>query len=363
MRPLNIALFADDRHNALAVSDHVQAFRQCSRHNWFVLNPMRDVFCWYVNLNRFDAVAIHYSLCVIFDHFLPQQLREHIAKYKGPKLQFIQDEYRWVNRISERIAELGISTLFTLVRPDLVEQAYSNPKLKGVRKVSVLPGYVPEHLRKFETVPIGRRSLHLVYRSRPLPYWLGRLGQEKLRIAEGVASRAAAYGLAIDVSAREEDRIYGTAWLDFLSSGKAALGTEGGASIWDFEGKAEQGVNDYLREYPEASFEEVFDAVLRPFEGNLMYNTISPRLFEAIALRTPLVMFPGWYNGIVEPERHYIPLEKDFSNFADVAKRLKDDRYLQDLADRAHDEIISSGRYTKRAFLNLVDTEVERAVV
>ena len=56
-------------------------------------------------------------------------------------------------------------------------------------------------------------------------------------------------------------------------------------------------------------------------------------------------MFPGEYRGVLEPWRHYLPLERDFSNFVEICQYLCDDDFLQDLVDRAYEEIIASGKY------------------
>jgi hypothetical protein len=356
---LEILFLADDRHTALALLDHINVFPAYSRHNWHIVNPTGESYATFIDLEAFDAVAIHYSLLVLYDWYLPAGLRRKLTRFRGLKIQFIQDEYRWVNQISRRMAELGIDLLFTLVRPELVDKAYGHRDLNGIRKVSVLPGYVPNRLINHPVKPIAERDLHIAYRGRRLPFWLGELGQDKARIAEGVSKLAPAYGLSCDISVREEDRIYGEAWLQFLGSAKAVLGTEGGSSIWDFESEAYEKVEEYLKHKPEAEFAEVSREVLAPYEGNLMYNTVSPRLFEGIALKTAMVMFPGWYNGIVQPDRHYIPLQKDFSNIGEVAEKLRDDRFLQDLVDRAYDEIVRPGKYSERAFVALVDRAVD----
>ena len=244
---LNLLLLADDSHPANSIQDHINAYTTYSRHNWMVINPIYNRGCRQLDFNRFDGIAIHYSLCVIYDRYLPRRIRWKVTDFRGLKLQFIQDEYRWVDRTSAAMAELGIDTLFTLVRPDLVDEAYNDPRLKSVRKVTVLPGYVPERLMMYPVRPVAGRQLHIAYRGRKVPYWLGDLGQDKVRIARGVSALAPQNGLTIDVSVNEEDRIYGDCWLDFMSSAKAVLGTEGGASIWDFEGTAKKAVDDYRK--------------------------------------------------------------------------------------------------------------------
>jgi hypothetical protein len=64
-----------------------------------------------------------------------------------------------------------------------------------------------------------------------------------------------------------------------------------------------------------------------------------------------LILFRGTYGGAVEPERHYIPLEKDFSNIEEVVERVRDNAYLDELADRAYDDLVASGRYSLRSLV------------
>jgi hypothetical protein len=193
-----------------------------------------------------------------------------------------------------------------------------------------------------------------------VPYWLGDLGQDKVRIAEGTSQRADAHGLRCEISVEETSRIYGPAWFEFIASAKSVLGTEGGASIWDYDSRVQELVDGYLALHPSATYEEVAP-LLAPYEANMLYNTMSPRLFEAAALRTAMVMFPGWYNGVVEPGRHYIPLNKDFSNFGDVAEQLQDDGVLQAMVDRTYDELVRPGQYSNRAFVHSLDQVIDEA--
>ena len=91
-----------------------------------------------------------------------------------------------------------------------------------------MAGYAPKPLPNPVFVPLSERPLDLFYRSRVCPLCAGRLGYEKSLIAKEIASRAPAYGLKVDVSVREEDRIYGANWIKALSSCRATLGSESG---------------------------------------------------------------------------------------------------------------------------------------
>ena len=69
-------------------------------------------------------------------------------------------------------------------------------------------------------------------------------------------------------------------------------------------------VEKFVRQYPDATFEEIKVKFLAPYENLIKLNQISPRCFEAAALRTVMVLYVGDYSGILKPWRHFVPLEK-----------------------------------------------------
>jgi hypothetical protein len=50
-------------------------------------------------------------------------------------------------------------------------------------------------------------------------------------------------------------------------------------------------------------------------------NQVSPKLLESARLGTALILFRGSYAGVIEPDKHYIPLEKDFSNIEGALRK------------------------------------------
>ena len=348
------------RSEASNVAQHIGALQRRSRHDVHVFNPVdRPDACALLDLDEFDVVVIHYSVAITIERYLPAVLREKLSSFGGLKAQFVQDEYRWINTITARMRELGIGLLFTCASGREAPKLYGT--VPGLRTVTTLPGYVPEELVGRTTPPLADRPIDVGYRGRRIPYWLGRLAYEKLAIGDGFVERAPAYGLRVDISSKERDRIYAEPWNRFLSSCRATLGTESGASIADFDGSVEQAVKEYLARHADASFEEVEEAVLAPYEGNVVINTVSPRVFEAAALRTAMVLFPGEYSGTVEPWTHYLPLEKDFSNMGEVAERLRDTAGVEAMVERAHADLVASGRYSLESFVAEFDEHVAAA--
>jgi hypothetical protein len=353
-----LLLADDDPRHAGTIQEHIRAFPAYSEHHVRVFNPRWLTTSRYLDLHEFDVVVIHYSLCVIVENYLSADFRAKIRDFSGLKVQFIQDDYRWVNDISAAIRDMRIDVLFTLVPPREISRVWRDEHLPGVVKLNTLAGYVPDGLVGRPVKAVADRQVDIGYRGRTLPYWLGRLGQEKVWIAQGVLARAAAYDLRCDIAWTEADRIYGDAWEQFIASCRATLGTESGSSITDFDGSIERQVGAYLAEHPGADFEEVFQQILWRYEGNVHMNVVSPRVFEAIALRTPMILFPGEYSGVIEPGRHYIVLEKDFSNFGDVVDRLRDVDGLEEMVRRVHRDVVESGRYSLRRFIEQFDAVV-----
>lgn len=363
-RPLSILFLCDNRpEHANTIHDHIAAFTRFSAHRIHLFNPRGLWDAPALPFDTFDVVVIHYSLVIISDHYLSPPFRDKLRLFHGLKVQFIQDDYRWVDDMAAMMRFLGIHVLFTLVPSAEIPKVWSADRLPGVRTLSTLAGYVPDRLVGLAVPPLPARPIDIGYRGRVLPYWLGTLGQEKVSIAQGVLERIGKYDLRCDLAWREEDRIYGPDWDLFVRSCKAMLGTESGTTITDFDGSLEERVNDYLAVHPGADFAEVHRQILAPYEGNVRMNVVSPRIFEAIALRTALILFPGEYSGVVQPWTHYLPLARDFANLEEVVEKLRDLEFLTAMTERAYQDVIASGRYAYRVLVKEFDQIVAQEVL
>ena len=360
---MNILLLCNrpiDGVNAATITDHMDAFVQLSRHRYHQLS-IRGELPAKLDLSRFDAIVIHYTILLSHrgDGYLSAVAADRIAAFSGLKVAWIHDEYHRVNEVIDKLEYLRINVLFSLVPPSLLSMVYPLSRLPRVRKETVLAGYVSDRFLRTSPPPIAQRPVHVGYRGRRPPYWLGAHAQEKVFIGQEFQKRAQRHGLATDISVEEHDRIYGRDWIRFLCSCRATLGVESGASIVDCDGELERKVDSYLADHPSATFAEVRNKFLEGIDGSIVINPISPRAFEAAATKTAMVLFEGTYSGILQPWRHYIPLKKDFSNFEDVVAKIKDPVFLQDLVDRTYQEIALNSSYHYRSLVDLADRLVE----
>lgn len=339
---------------AATVRDHRDGLVAFSRYRVRWLSVLHEL-PRQLDLSCFDGLILHYSLTACYEGSVSRRMRERIASYQGAKGIFVQDEYRHVDATIAAICEMRMDVLYTCIPEYEVEKVYSAEKLPGVKKVSVLTGYVPEYLRERAVRPVAERRLDVVYRGRRLPYWLGALGQEKTLIASRFGEEARRCGLRTDISCEEGARLYGDQWLKFLESSRAVLGTESGASVVDFTGVLQKRVEEYMATHPGADFETVQALFLREYEGRVDMRQVSPRIFEAAGCRTLMVNYEGRYSGILRPWGHYVPLRKDHSNLGDVINAIRDDRVVEQITDRAYRDLVASGRYSYRVLAKRFD--------
>src|SRR3954470_14274994 len=160
----SILLLCDDsRGHAGNVLEHIAALERFSRHDVFRFNPVDRPGSAGLDLNEFDAVVVHYTLYILGDRYLPRVLRERLQGFDGPKIQFIQDEYRRVDAVTAAIRELGIDVLYTCMPPAEAAEVFG-PRLPGVETVTTLPGYAPEE--GMPAPPLTGRPLDVGYRGR-----------------------------------------------------------------------------------------------------------------------------------------------------------------------------------------------------
>jgi len=341
--------------DANTIVDHIEAFEEYSHHHFWLCSNMGDLPSE-LELNKFDVIIIHYSLCLLHNRYLSPKAKQQLRDYTGLKVIFIQDEYRQIYKIISELAFLNIDVLFTCFPEQEINRIYREDQLPGISKYNNLTGYIPQRLREISHQPlIIDRSVHVGYRGRKTPFWYGELAYEKWDIVEKWKQHASRDDLKIDISYTEKDRLYGQNWINFLSSCKTTLGVESGASVMDFTGELERQVDYYQLVHPREPFRSVQKKYLCEYEGNYALNQISPRCFEAIALKTVLVLYEGEYSKILTPGRHYIELKKDFSNIEAVLSCIRDDAFLQNMADVAYHEIGLNPNYSYQTFVERVD--------
>lgn len=335
---------------ANTIMDHIRSFRKFSKNEITIVNMMGPIPPD-INLEDYDAIIIHYSICISVG-YLNKEARLRIRLFEGHKTVYIQDDYRWINRTVASLAYMKIDAIFGLASKTAADQIYTETDLPTYfRKETVLAGYVPENLLNLEPKPFDERTIDVGYRARKVPYWIGKHCLQKWQIVDRFLEDNKQFNLICDLSYHEEDRIYGENWIQFIANCKAMLGTESGSSVVDFTGDIQEKVEKYVELYPDATFDEVSELYLKDIDGKIMMNVISPRCFEAATLHTLMIYYEGHYSGILIPWRHYVPLAHDHSNIGQVVAVLKDQGRRDEIVKCAYQEIALNEQYTYKAMV------------
>jgi hypothetical protein len=335
----------------VAIRDHLGVLENSSiRHEILYYNGVDGAPSW-IRHCRPDAVLLHTTfLCLRWSHLFYEwkwKLR-WVRDLDCVKIALPQDEYDHSEILDEWLFEWGVSIIFS---------NFDGPKRKLLYPImhdkaafyECFTGYIDESTaaRSQQAFSGLSRAQDIVYRAAHLPYWFGSHGQLKHHIADVVSCRARAHGLRCDISTKPKDTLVGDAWLAFLGSGKAVIGCESGSSVLDRRGEIRAKIQALQRAQPACSFREI-SAQLPVGWDNYEFFAVSPRHFEAVITKTCQILIEGAYSGVLEPDKHYIRLRRDFSNLDEALEKVRDDKIVNDVVERAYHDIYLSGRYTYR---------------
>ena len=344
------------------VQEHVRSFEKFSKHEIYKFDSI-----WLSNADFdysvFDCIVFHYSISIVDPRHIGEKMALALSDFQGLKVLFIQDEMRWVDQTCRKAQELGIGVIFSVVNEDVTRSIYRDAYFDNVRFETTLTGFVPEDLLTLNVPKYQDRAIDVSYRARKLPAWCGAFGQEKWIIGDRFSRDAERYGLKCDISSREQDRIYGQKWISFVSNSKAMLGAESGSSFVDFSGEVAPAIDVQERSDSPPTFEQLQETYLEGRDGDIVIHVISPRCFEAAALRTLMIMYPGEYSGILKEHTHYVSLARDHSNMDEVVEIIRDPVRAGAIIDAAYEEIACSGKWTFQSFVRHFDAVVSEEAV
>lgn len=345
-----------------AIQYHLKALEYSDvKHDIIYYNALFGIPSWLIYLN-FDVLILHNTfLCLrhsrLFEVWKWQM--KWIKNVNCLKMAIPQDEYDYAEILDDWLYEWNISVIFTNFDQEKQKILYPKMYNKAVF-YQCLTGYIDDVVAQqyaHSLTPIKDRKYDIVYRASHLPYRFGKHGQLKHQIAKIVSDSAERLGLNSNISTLDKDTILGDKWFDFLASGKTVIGCESGSSVLDRRGEIKTKIETILKNNNNISFQEITH-FLPPDWDNYQFFAISPRHFEAIITKTCQILVEGNYDHILEPNRHYIAIKKDFSNLDEVIGKIKDDKYITEITELAYNEIYLSGKYSYKTFCILIDNAI-----
>jgi hypothetical protein len=256
---------------------------------------------------------------------------------RGKLAMFIGNEY---DQLEEKIAfarNAGVDYLCTQLPIDTARQLYVDCPAQLVAMPHALNPRVyfrrPEMTRETDVGFIGDLYERLIGDT------------ERTDIVKFFAGEGETRGLRCDIRAQRMPR---EEWALFLNQCRTVVGAESGTYFLERDSRALKCAKDYLRRAPAASFSEVFEHCFASGPPTLNGKAISSRHFEPIGTNTCQVLIEGAYNGILEPDVHYMAVKRDLSNIDAVIDRMKDPQARNRVTDAAYTHAIDSHTYGHR---------------
>jgi hypothetical protein len=350
---------------------NLDSLRRCPGHDVFFLNTARTKIPGYLTSLKPDLIIYHYTF--LATRMNPTEFAREVALVEFTrdlpcrKALVAQDEQARSDLVSKLIEDYGVTYVFSPASPPEWEQIYEGADFDNTHFETILTGYVDDTtVKRIEKRAKAHhdRPIDLGYRSWYTQPFYGRHARLKPKLAEVFSESAPRYELVTDISTDFEDALWGDKWFDFLLDCKYTCGVEGGTSIFDRDGSIAERTKEWMKEHPDATFEEIEAACFPGLDGTFGYRLMGPRHLEAVMTRTCQVLIEGSYGGTLEAGVHYIPLRRDFSNIDEVLQIMKDDTGRAEMVERAYQDVILSGRWSYATFADrVINGSLEGATV
>ncbi len=365
-RPLRILVLYNEKQLLINPEfDLIKSFAQYSKHEIWYLTIYREM-PEALDLTAFDVVILSYSVLLnqtnsAMTGELSTLFSQALQAYQGYKIAFIQNEHENTNNLRANILKLGIDTVYTHVPEAYISQVFPPKQFPQTRFMALTTGFVPLSQPLFDQLikPLHERRWVIGYRSIIPPFWHGQLAREKVLIGERMQRECSKRGIAANINWKLS---YGNSWYRYLAKCKATLATEVGVNVFDVDGSIRQHVTSLIQQTSDLSYDTLYENFLHQHDNKIQMNQISPKVYEAASLKTALILFEGEHSGVVEPNKHYIPLKKDFSNLNDVFNKLADNNYLQQITEQAYEDIIQTDKYHYKHFIARLDAKLSEVV-
>ena len=299
----------------------------------------------FIKETRFHAIVLGPTfLCARYTPHALARVRaqyDFVAAADAFKIAMPQDDYDAHALLDQWMVDWHVDSVYAACSEhwDALYPKYSATGRIRQGYTSYIPSAWIERWRT--TKPAADRPIDVSYRARRLPANFGRIGHIKATIGERFAAHPATRGLTLDLSTDDADLIAGPDWHAFLENSKFCLATNTGSSLLDPVGDIQRCVERYGMGRPQASFEEIEAHCFPGLDGQYSFTAISPRNIEAALAQTVQIATPGPYGGILTAHEHYLSLDPDCRNAADVVVQMRDEPRIAHMRTRAREAVLS----------------------
>ncbi|CAA7620709.1 glycosyltransferase [Magnetospirillum sp. SS-4] len=262
-----------------------------------------------------------------------------LSRRRGKLVMFIGNEYALMDQKIAVMRRLTPDLVCSQLPREAAQHLYGDT---GARRIVPMPHALnPDHYRHD---PASRRETDIGFIGDIYPPFIG--DRERTAIIEWFENHGPAAGVVCDIRKRRVGR---RDWAAFLNGCKAVIGAEAGSYYLNDDCRLLEQARQYsVRQGAQVRFDDVFERFFKNAPRLLSGKAISSRHFEPIGTRTCQILLEGGYNGILEPEIHYIAVKKDLSDVHAAIERFRDATYRARITDQAYDHVMSGHTYAHR---------------
>jgi hypothetical protein len=295
-------------------------------------------------LGRYDLIAfLHNTFPTLRGSPRLQILRAMLSKVRGPRVFFLNNEFRALDMKARMAEYLGARTLISQLNDDDAQALYAS--LWTHRILSLPYGFDPQTFKPI--IASTEREIDIGFRGDYYPAYVGHDDRDLL-LNEFDEKAKESRTLKTDIQVGQRlDRL---GWAAFLNNCRGLIGHEAGSMRLE----ADENIRHFLNAQVERLSPENYRALVLSMRQTGVFDPppsgriAAPRNFEAMGTKTVQILLPGRYNDMLEAGVHYIELQRDFSNIDSALDTLFDESAYTRIAERAHADALAHHTYEQR---------------
>lgn len=300
-----------------------------------------DAFDWNWTSPTLYHAILRYDYLIVLHSMDPGYVNKRSAafiyllqKRRGKLIYFPRNEYKDFSHKRRFIQQSGADLVCSLLPQKSVDYLYGDlTKAISLPHATNLNIYNPAVPLIKRQVAIGSRTVKYP------PILLDNSRNELSCLIARIRDKKPEW--LLDYSDNPTDRFDRAGWANFLNQAVCTLSTEAGSAYLDKSDQIQHEIEQYVAENPNADEQTLRQMFLSGTIGLPSGKHITSRHFEAMGCKTCQILVEGEYNGLIEPDKHYIALRSDFSNLDHVLAQIADLEYTGQITERCF-ELVQS---------------------
>lgn len=322
------------------VNDWKESFDRLNKYrveSFNILNQKKAKDYLKNNIHEFNLVILLHS--VLGDSVdIIKPYSSFLKDRKGKVLSFVGNEYSLMKEKKEFLQEIECEYIASQLPQKAYEFLYSDINSELISAPHALNHrvYSPSKTQK---------TNDFTFVGAKYPLFIG--DQERNLFIDFVSKKASKMNNKISIG--KNKNLPRHMWRKILQQSRATMGAEAGTYFLDKDGALMKKAQQYCDDNPEISVQQLYDEVFKSQKGTYINGkAISSRHFEPIGTKTCQILLEGQYNGLLKENEHYIPVNKDYSNFDEAFERYKDPKEREVITENAYEYVLENHTYDIR---------------